>query len=56
VHRYVTPTRSHSPWSDDRQLDGRWVAFGAARAALVVPIVHSLSRLGSWRRIIPILL
>jgi hypothetical protein len=53
VHLSVTPTRSHSPWCDDRWLDGRCGASEAAGVASVVPIVPSSSRLGSWRRIIP---
>jgi hypothetical protein len=56
AHRCVTPIRSHLPWPDDRWLGGRCGASGVARVASVVPIVHSSSRLCSWRRIIPNLL
>jgi hypothetical protein len=53
VLRFAKPIRSRSPSSDDRWLGGPCGVSGEAGAALVVSIVRSLSRLGSWRRILP---
>ncbi len=52
VHRFAKSTTSHSPLSGDLCWVALFWAFGAAKAVLTAPIVHSLSHLGSWRPII----
>ena len=51
VHQCAVPSRSHSPLSGDLCWDVPFGTFEEAKAVLIVPIVHSLSRLGSWRRL-----